>query len=101
MNFAAMLAFAGEVKPKRSRGYYDKEKWKATLEQKKFEKWKGAFTALGGKAGTNALASHTGNTSCGVIKAMHDLEGRGWVRRAGVILKSGAGKNQIIWEWVG
>lgn len=63
--------------------------------------WGDAFAALGGKATTNQLAGHKGRSAPSILGSMHNLEEKGWVRRAGTILKfSGFGNKQIVWEWL-
>ena len=75
-------------------------KHKASMEARSKRVWGDAFAALGGKATTNQLAGHMDRSAPSVLTAMHNMEAKGWVRRAGTILKTGPGKAQIIWEWL-
>lgn len=75
-------------------------KRRAVMKAKRIAKWRDIFAVFGGRAGTNALAGHLGRANASILKSMYDLEAEGLVRRAGVVLKAGPGKNQLIWEWV-
>ena len=84
---------------------YDKAtkvaKHKASMEARSKRVWGDAFAAFGGKAHTNQLAGHKGRSAPSILGSMYDLEEKGWVRRAGTILKSGRpGNNIILWEWL-
>lgn len=102
MSYLVSMLKAASNREARDRSAFEigRAKRRATLEQKKRDKWGSAFKEHGGKAGTNALAAHIGRASASILKSMYELEELGWVRRAGTILKSGPGKSQIIWEWV-
>ncbi len=75
-------------------------KHKVSMEARSKRVWGAAFAEFGGRASTNQLAGIKGRSACSILKAMHGLEKKGWVTRAGVVLKSGPGKAQIIWEWL-
>lgn len=74
---------------------------KASMEARSKRVWGEVFAALGGKATTNQLAGHKGRSAPSILGSMYDLEEKGWVRRAGTVLKSGRpGNNIIVWEWL-
>lgn len=75
-------------------------KHKAAMEARSKRVWGAVFGTFDNKASTNQLAGHMDRSAPSVLKAMHNMEAKGWVRRAGTILKTGPGKAQIIWEWL-
>lgn len=85
--------------PQKKRWVCDMAKRSATFKAKRIAKWGAVFAEYGGRAGTNVLAGHMGRGAPSILKSMYDLESEGLVFRAGVVLKSGPGKSQIIWEW--
>lgn len=98
---ASMLQAASTNAAKLS---YDKElkvaRHKASMEARSKKVWGAVFAEFGGKASTNQLAGHKGRAAASILSSMYDLEAKGWVRRAGTVLKSGPGYPQIIWEWL-
>lgn len=75
-------------------------KHKVSMEARSKRVWGAVFAAYGGRASTNVLAGHKGRSAPSILKSMYDLEKKGWVIRAGTVLKPGPGHSQIIWEWV-
>jgi len=76
------------------------EKHKVAMEARSKRLWGKTFAEFGGRASTNQIAGHKGRAAASIIKAMHGLEEKGWVKRAGFVEKTGPGKAQIIWEWL-
>jgi hypothetical protein len=75
-------------------------KHKVSMEARSKRLWGNTFAEFGGRASTNQLAGVKGRAAASILKAMHGLEAKGWVKRAGFVEKIGPGKAQIIWEWL-
>ena len=63
------------------------------------QKWGEIFAHFGGKATTTMLGVHTGRSSPSILLAMHNLEKKGLVCRAGSIMRGGNRVSQIVWGW--
>ena len=63
------------------------------------QKWGEIFSHFDGTATTTMLGVHTGRSSPSILLAMHNLEKKGLVRRAGLILRGGNSVSQIVWGW--